>query len=71
MKYKVKAFQHSDEKWEAKYRLSEGEVIWNIVHAAKSFLLRKYFKTRDEADNYTVQFLKDKGVEENNIEIIN
>lgn len=72
MKYKVGAFQHSDEKWEAKYRESEGKIIGkNVVQIPDSFLLQKYFKTRVEADNYTVQFLKSKGINENNIESIN
>lgn len=70
MKYKVGAFKHDDGRWEAKYIEPEGKLLaGGVVQIPNSFLLRKYFSTKKEANDYAINFLIKKGVEEKDIEI--
>lgn len=73
MKYRIRAFKHSDGRWEAKYVEPEGKLLaGSLVQIADSVRLGKYFKTEKEANDYTFLFLKErKGIVENQIEILN
>lgn len=71
MTYKVKSFHRGDGLWEAKYVEPEGKVLaGNLVQIPDSFLLGKRFVTKEETDRYTLEFLKNKGIKEEEIEVL-
>jgi len=71
MKFKVRSFRHSDGRWESKYIEPKGKVLpGDVVQTRDSYLLRRYFLTKDEADQFAAQFLKERRVKVNEIEII-
>ena len=70
MKYRVTAFRHADDRWEAQYveikhSPMHGQLASGTISNAIPFRLQRTFATKDEANAYAKQVLIDKGVDEN------
>jgi len=60
MKYKIKAYSDPNLKddWESQY-IGLPTADRNIIMSGNPVRLNKHFKTEKEANDYTVQYLKD------------
>ena len=70
-KYKVKAWKHSENKWEAQYinPAQIGEL--GILETGKPDKLGKFFESENQANEYTKDYLiHGLGIRENNITIL-
>ena len=72
LRYNVRPLQTPDGKWVAEYRdLESGSISGGLIRTAERVRLDGFFKTREEAIEYARKYLKEKGIEEKEIEAKN
>ena len=61
MKYKIRAYNHSENDWESQY-IEPASLVGDIVMTGNPVRLSRHFKTEEDANDYTVQHLKEKNI---------
>ena len=70
-KYKIQSYELQDKRWGAAY-VPPTNILQDSVIFSEPFEFNKYFKTKKEADEFTLDFLKNKmKILDSDIEITN
>lgn len=67
MKYKIKAYHYSEDDWEPQY-IKPVIPVGDVIMTGDPVRLNKHFKTEKEANNYTINYLREQSID--NYEII-
>ncbi len=69
MKYKIRAHKYAPNDWESQY-IKPATVEYNVVMTGEPVRLNQRFKIEKDANDYTIKYLKQEGVEEKDMKII-